>query len=107
YEIDPSLRAPYTMQSALSIEQQVSKNMTVSVTYLNSHGLHQLITNDINAPLPGTFTLGNPQLGTRPLGNAAGNIYDFQSGGLFNQNQLIGNFNLRLNTKLTLGGFYT
>ena len=41
------------------------------------------------------------------MANAAGNIYDYQSGGLFNQNQLIANFNLRLNTKLTLGGFYT
>ena len=95
------------MQSAVSIEQQVSKNATVSLTYLNSHGVHQLLTNDINAPLPGTFPLGEPQLGTRPFGNAAGNIYDFQSGGLFNQNQLIANFNLRLSTKLTLGGFYT
>jgi hypothetical protein len=95
------------MQSAVSIEQQVSKSATVSLTYLNSHGVHQLITNDINAPLPGTFPLGEPQLGTRPYGNAAGNIDDFQSGGLFNQNQLIANFNLRLNTKLTLGGFYT
>ena len=107
YEIDPHLQAPSIMQSAVSIEQQVSKNATVSLTYLNSHGIHQLITNDINAPLPGTFPLGEPQLGTRPDGDAAGNIYDYQSGGLFNQNQLIANFNLRLNTKLTLGGFYT
>jgi hypothetical protein len=107
YRIDQTFRAPYTMQSAASIEQQVSKSATVSLTYLNSHGVHQFLTNDINAPLPGTFPLGEPQLGTRPLGNAAGNIYDYQSGGLFNQNQLIANFNLRLNTKLTLGGFYT
>jgi hypothetical protein len=107
YEIDPHLRAPYTMQSAVGIEQQISKNTTLSVTYLNAHGVHQLLTNDINAPLPGTFPLGEPQLGTRPYGSAAGNIYDFQSGGLFNQNQLIANFNMRLSTKLTLGGFYT
>jgi len=107
YRIDPNFRAPYTMQSAVSIEQQVSKSATVSVTYLNSHGVHQFITNDINAPLPGTFPLGEPELGTRPMGNAGGNIYDFQSGGLFNQNQMIANFNLRLYTKLTLGGFYT
>ena len=30
------------------------------------------------------------------MGIRQGNIYDFQSGGLFNQNQLIANFNLRL-----------
>ena len=107
YKIDPNFRAPYTMQSAVSIEQQISKSATVSVTYLNSHGVHQLFTNDINAPLPVSFPFGEPQLGTRPLGNSFGNLYDYQSGGLFNQNQMIGNFNLRLNTKLTLGGFYT
>ncbi len=107
YEIDPNLRAPYTIQSAVSIEQQVSKSATVSLTYLNSHGVHQLITNDINAPVCGTFSLGLPNCGYYPYGQATGNIYDFQSGGLFNQNQLIANFNLRLNTKLTLGGFYT
>ena len=56
---------------------------------------------------PEPFRWENLQLGTRPYGDAAGNIYDYQSGGLFNQNQLIANFNLRLNTKLTLGGFYT
>ena len=107
YEVDPHLRAPYTIQSAVSMEQQVSKSATVSVTYLNSHGTHQLITNDINAPLPGTFPLGNPQLGARPYGTAAGNIDDFQSVGLFNQNQLVANFNVRLSNNLSLGGFYT
>jgi hypothetical protein len=107
YQIDPNLRAPYTMQSAIGLEQQLSKNATVSLTYLNAHGVHQLILDDINAPVPGSFPLGTPQAGTRPMGTAAGNVYDFQSTGLFNQNQLIANFNLRLGAKLTLGGFYT
>jgi hypothetical protein len=107
YEIDPHLRAPYMMTSALSLEQQVSKSATVTLTYLNSHGVHQLFTNDINAPLCGTFSLGLPQCGTRPYGNGAGNIYDYQSGGLFNQNQLIASFNTRLSTRLSLNGFYT
>jgi len=106
YEIDPHFRAPYIMQSALSIEQQVSKNATVSLTYLNSHGLHQLITNDINAP-EGVFPVVDPQTANRPLGPGTGDVYDYQSTGLFNQNQLIGNFNLRLSNKLSLGGFYT
>jgi hypothetical protein len=107
YQIDPHLQAPRLTQSALSIEQQVSKNMTASVTYLNAHGTHQLFTDDLNAPLAGTFPLGDPNAGIRPYGYAAGNIYDYQSGGLFNQNQVIANFNLRVSNKLTLGGFYT
>lgn len=115
YRIDPNLRAPYTVQSAIGLERQISKKMTASVTYLNSHGVHQLLTNDINAPLPGSFspcippnTTGcGPATGARPLGDAAGNIYNFESVGLFNENQLVTNFNIRAGAKVTAFGFYT
>ncbi len=103
YEINPHLQAPSTMQAAVSIEQQLSKNATVSLTYLNSHGVHQLLINDTNAPFCSAFP---PTCGNYPL-IQPGNVYDYQSGGLFNQNQLIANFNMRLSNKLTLGGFYT
>jgi hypothetical protein len=107
YQIAPNLRAPYTLQTALSLEQQVTKSATVSVTYLRSHGVHQLLSDDLNAPLPGTFPLGNPEVGLRPLGDSVGNLYQYDSVGLFTQNQLITNFNLRLSTKLSLFGYYT
>jgi hypothetical protein len=107
YQLAPNLRAPYTLQFATSLEQQVTKNATVSVTYLHSHGVHQLLLDDLNAPLPGTFPLGDPSVGLRPLGNSVGNLYQYDSVGLFNQNQLISNFNLRLGAKLSLFGYYT
>jgi hypothetical protein len=107
YNIDPHLQAPSTMQSAVSIEQQLSRSATVSLTYLNSHGLHQLLIHDTNAPYCGSPpSLPTPGCETYP-NDQPENIYYYQSGGLFNQNQLIANFNMRLNTKLTLGGFYT
>ena len=113
YQIDPNLRAPYTMQTGAGLERQLSKNATVSVTYLNSHGVHQFRTRDINAPLPGTYVYCSPgdssctpSAGVRPYGNI-GNIYQYESAGLFNQNQLITNFNLRMGTKLNLFGVYT
>ena len=107
YQIAPNLRAPYVWQSAASLEQQVTKNATLSLTYLHSRGLHQFLLDDINAPLPDTFRLGDPEAGVRPLGNAAGNLYQYESVGLFNQNQLIANFNIRLGTRLSLFGYYT
>ena len=114
YQIAPNLRAPYLLQSALSLEQQVTKNATVSVTYLRSHGVHQFLLDDINAPLPGTYVYCppldsscTPSAGVRPLGNSVGNLYQYESVGLFTQNQLITNFNLRLSTKLSLSGYYT
>jgi hypothetical protein len=108
YRIDPNLRAPYTMQSAVALERQIGKNATMSATYLNTHGVHQLVTNDINAPLPGSgYTPLDPTGGLRPFGHDAGNIYQYESVGLFNQNQLIANFSIRSGTRLTLNGFYT
>jgi hypothetical protein len=105
YQIDTNLRAPYTAQAGMGLERQVAKNATVSVTYLNTHGVHQLLSRNINAPLPGTYDPADPSSGVRPLGNL-GNLYQYESDGLFNQNQLISNFNIR-GSKLSLFGFYT
>jgi len=103
YQIAPDLRAPYVWQSAVSLEQQLTKSATLSLTYLHSRGLHQFLLNDINAPLlPGDINVV-----TRPMGNGAGNLYQYESVGLFNQNQLIANFNIRLGTRLSLFGYYT
>jgi hypothetical protein len=105
YQIDPNLRAPYNTQAGVGLERQVAKNATVSVTYLNTHGVHQLLSRNINAPLPGTYDPTDPTSGVRPLGNP-GNLYQYESAGLFNQNQLISNFNIR-GSRLSLFGFYT
>lgn len=112
YQIDPHLRAPYTSQAAASVERQVTRNATVAVTYLNSHGVHQLMTRNTNAPLPGTYVLCipgetdcTPSAGVRP-DPSEGNLYQFESNGLFNQDQLITNINARLGTKFSLFGFY-
>ncbi len=106
YQIAPTLRAPYIVQSAAGLERQVTKNATVSVTYLNAHGVHQFLTRNVNAPLPGTYNPLDPSSGERPFGDV-GNIYQYESVGLFNQNQVIANFNIRAGTKLSLFGFYT
>jgi len=112
YPLDPHLRTPYTLQGGAGLERQLNKNATLSVTYLASHGVHQILTRDINAPLPGTYPFGDPSVGERPYENYGnvtnvGQIYQFESAGIFNQNQVITNFNLRMGAKLMLFGFYT
>jgi len=96
YQVNPSLHAPYTMQTAVSLERQLGSVGTVSFTYLNSRGLHQLILENANAPR---------QDGTRPFANA-GNIYQYNSEAIFKQNQFIANVQIRLSQKLSLMGFY-
>jgi len=106
YQIGPTLRSPYSMDGAVSLERQVSSNVTVSFTYLNSRGLHRFLTNDINAPLPGTYSPSDPTSGVRPLGNAAGNIYQYQSVGIYRQTQLITNVHVQAGDRVSLFGYY-
>jgi len=47
-----SLRAPYLMESAVSVERQFAARTTVALSYVNTRGLHQYLTNDINGALP-------------------------------------------------------
>jgi TonB dependent receptor len=39
-KLDSSLRTPYIIQSALSIERQLPRNNTLALTYTNAYGLH-------------------------------------------------------------------
>ncbi len=106
YQLNPNLRSPSTMQTAASIERQLSKSATVAVTYLNSRGDHQFLTTNINAPEPGTFDPTVPGSGIRPFGGTT-NIYQYQSDAIFRQNQLILNSRVSMGTRLSLFGFYT
>jgi len=99
YQISPRLHAPYTLQSAISVERQLTKSATLNVTYLNSRGFDQLLTINANAPFPGT-----------PCNSAcptpAENLYRYVSEAVFRQNQLIANTNVRVGSKVQLFGYY-
>jgi len=102
YQIAPALHAPYIMQSAFSLERQVTKIANVTVSYLNARGVHQFLSIDTNAPTPGTPYSTGP----RPNPNA-GDIFQYSSDGLFRQNQLIASFNIQAGARLSLRGYYT
>ena len=104
HTIASSLHAPYVLQSALGLERQLASHTTLSLNYVNTHGLHELLSRDINAPLPGTYG-GVPGTGIFPYGNV-GPIDEIESAGLFNQNQFTINVNSQLNSKVSLFGFY-
>jgi len=104
YQIAPGLHAPYIMQTAFSLERQVTKIANVTLTYLNARGVHQLMSIDTNAPTPGTPNSDGPRPNPNPK---VGDIYQYSSDGLFRQNQLITNFNIRAGSKLSLFGYYS
>jgi hypothetical protein len=94
------------MQTAVTVERQISKDAKVAVSYLNSRGVHQFLTRNINAPLPGTFNPADPASGVRPLG-PIGNVYQYESSGILKQNQLIVNATVRAASKISVFGYYT
>lgn len=79
--VAPDLRAPMTIQTALSVERQLPFKTTVSATYVNARIQNLLRSRNINAPVNGVRP--NP---------AAGNIFQYESTGRFSQNQIIFNF---------------
>jgi hypothetical protein len=102
YRIDPGLVAPQIIQSAIGVDRQLPKNISLSVSYYNTRGVHELRTVNINAPLPGTF----PGAPVYPMGNA-NPVYQYESSGLFKQGQLSANINARLNARYSMFGYYS
>ena len=84
--VSATLRAPYLMQAAFTFERQLPANTTLAVTYTNSHGLHQLRSQDV------------------PV--ASGPLFLMTSSGLYNQNQLMFNVTSRVSSNVSLFGFY-
>lgn len=95
YELGPNVHVPITKQAAIGLEQQVGKSSTVSFTYVNSLGQHELVTRNANAPQLPDYDPSAP------------NIYQYYSEAVFKQNELIANFNTRFGQRLSLFGFYT
>ncbi|MBV9771076.1 MAG: TonB-dependent receptor [Bryobacterales bacterium] len=104
--LDSHLHAPYILQEAFTVERQLPKNTTISESYVNSHGLHELRSDDINAPLLGTYT--GPGTGVYPLYSQyqSDPVILMQSSGLYNQFQLITNVRTQVNKRISLNGFY-
>jgi Carboxypeptidase regulatory-like domain len=93
----PGLRSAYTIESAATIEQQVGKYASVSVTYTNARGEHQFLTR--------TFLNSS---GSCPTSiTSAYYIGCNQSEGVFRQNQITANINVRTPKGTSIFGYYS
>jgi hypothetical protein len=68
YQLDPDLRVPYMIQTAVGVERQFPRGMSLAVNYTGTRGVHELLTRDINAPLPVLFNSFGEAIGPRPFG---------------------------------------
>jgi hypothetical protein len=92
---DPSLRSAYTVETAGTVEQQVGKYTSLTVTYLNARGFHQFMTRGIpvTSVVNGTLTAAIDDIN--------------QSEGIFRQNQINTNINIRTPKGINIFGYYS
>jgi hypothetical protein len=94
------------LQASAGIERQLPHGLSLAVNYTGTRGVHELLTRDINAPLPVAFNNVGQAIGPRPFGAAAGDIYQYEASGIFRQNEAIVSMNAKVNGKLSLFGYY-
>jgi hypothetical protein len=85
WKFNPSMKPDIDTMEAATIEQQMPHKSTLTVTYLHITGNHFPIIVNINTPYPGTYNPAVPTSGVRPYGNAAGNIFEYESDGIYRQ----------------------
>ncbi len=95
YRLGPNLHAPANVQESVGLDHQLTKSSTLSLTYIHSHGAHALDTINANAPYASTYDA--------PLGN----VYQYFSEGVYNQNQLFVFARTQINRSLSGFGFYS
>ena len=109
--LDSHYHSPYTEMLGMSLERQLTKTATLTLTYLHAYGLHQMATIDSNAYLPGDYipstTPGGPPtiLAPRPDPNL-GIVNEFFPEAIFKENQIIVNINARVSRNFNISGFY-
>jgi len=94
--VSPSYHSPYAQQIGASIERQLTKVQTATLTYLHSQGVHQLVQYDTLAP-SAQSGFASPQ----------GYNYQYYTEGIFKEDQFILNTNARFTPNFSVFGFYT
>jgi hypothetical protein len=105
YRVAPDLTTPAIYSSGVQIERQLPYKFVMVAGVFHVQIQHSIRLRDINAPLPGSITTALPE-GIRPLGKV-GDVYQFESSGRFNQNQIYLAFNNRFSRNISFFGNYS
>jgi len=103
--ISPSLQIPYTVQTGLGIERQVTKKLVVTADYIFTRGAHLWRESNVNAPrLPEGFSSLTEYLTSRDFDNRPS---PGSSRPISGANADIVRFDLGANTSTTTGAIKT
>jgi hypothetical protein len=115
--VDPNMKTPTVISYSLKIEREITKDTSVSVGYVGSHGSHELLSIDTNiptqvvcptAPCPGTLPAGTIfNTSTARANPNLANTYSWFSEGDSMYNAMTVDVRHRFSKGLTFRGAYT
>ena len=105
----PDLYTPTVISWTFKVEQQIAANTALGVAYVGSHGYHELLSADVNEPVPTIQASGMPFYATgAPLANPAlANTTTWLSEGLSSYNGLEVDVSRRFAQGFQVRGTYT
>src|SRR5687768_17784091 len=98
WQVADNLQVPVVYMGGTQVERQLPYKFTMFAGLFMMRIQHVIRARDVNAPIPGTN-------GLRPFGNV-GEIYQYESSGRFNMNQLFIGFNNRFSRTITFFSSY-
>ena len=103
-EISDRLRSPGALHDGYGrhVGTAIDSEHDLTVNYLNARGVHQFYVADINQPFLGTWDSDDELLHTsRRAGQSSynGDIFQYESGGIFKQNQVTTNVVVRISSR--------
>lgn len=105
WRVAPDLRTPTVYAGGVQVERQLPYKFTMFAGVFLLQLQHVLRARDLNATLPGSINPSTPN-GVRPMGNI-GHVYQIESSGRVNQQQIFIGFNNRFNRSITFFANYS
>jgi hypothetical protein len=97
--IAPGIRTPYLMQASIGVERKLGRGRNLlAIDYTTTRGIALYRTRNINAPLPNTGAVPDPNFG---------NIDQFESSGRSRSNSLTASLQTALGNRVNLLAQYT
>jgi hypothetical protein len=109
--VAPNLKAESDNQAAIGVERQLPRRTVLSVNYTYTRSNHLLQQVPINSPVPGTYTYSaldpRPVNAVYPYGYAAGDLFEYESGGFLKQHMVMFNLNTQFSRRISMFVNYT
>lgn len=107
WKVMPNMKPDIDTIEAATLERQLPKKSNLTVTYLHITGNHFPLIVNVNTPYPGTYNPAVPTSGVRPYGNAAGNIFEYESDGIYRQKLTMVKYEAKIGKAVSLTANYT